>query len=414
MFRRLYWQVHLAFVVVVVGSLACAGFFARTVSQRERVPLPVAPIAELVAAEVDRSSVAEAAERLHLRLTVWDGALHPLAWSDLHDPPDPRGPPVQWLGFHEGPTAAVHLADGRWLGLGYDWQFDHRRFVVGLGAMAICASLLLYPLARRLTRRIERLQATVERWGEGDLAARAHVHGHDEVATLGRGFNRAADRVQALVDGQRRMLASASHELRSPLARLRMAVELLDDGTPERTAMTTEASRDVEELDDLVGDLLLASRLQARPEPGPRELVDVAALLDDEARRAGVPTVVTVPAAVDGDPKMLRRALRNLLDNAGRHAGGADRAEVSTAGGVVTVSVSDRGAGIDVTEAARVFEPFYRPAGHREGHDGGVGLGLALVRDIARHHGGDVIHVARPGGGSTFLLTIQEGSEVKC
>ncbi len=333
--RRLYWQIHLAFVGVVVCSVACAGLFGRAMSNH----------------------------------TDW--------------------PPPREMWAEHGPE-------------------HHLRLAAGLAIMAGVASILLYPVARRITRRLDHLGGVVNRWGEGDLAARACVYGNDEVADLMRGFNHSADRVQGLIEGQRRMLASASHELRSPLARLRMAVELMDDGSPERTGAAAEATRDIEELDALVGDLLLASRLSARPEPGPREAVDIAEIAREEASRASV-SFDGQPAEATVDPRMIRRLVRNLLDNARRHAEGAESIFVRAEPGRVRITVLDRGPGVPEADRERIFEPFYRPAGHDEGAHGGVGLGLALVREIARHHGGDASYCPRAGGGSEFEVVIAVG-----
>ncbi|GDX78735.1 sensor histidine kinase [Deltaproteobacteria bacterium] len=412
--RHLYLQIYAAFVLIGVMSVCAAGFVAQTLFDGRKLPDPLGPVAALVAEQIDpadpKASTAAVGERLHLRLTLWDEGLHPLGWNgELLKQPDPREGEVQWLKWEQGPAAAVRLADGRWLGLSYSWAFDHRHFLIGLGVLIAVTSALTLPLARRITRRLERLRAVVDRWGAGELGARFPVHGRDEVAELGRGFNLAADKVQGLLDSQRKMLASASHELRSPLARVRMAVELLDDGTPEQTALVAGVGRDIEELDELVGDLLLASRLQARPEPGPRERVDLLALAVEEGARVGA-EVRGVAASVSADPRMLRRAVRNLLENARRYGGSASvEVEISAAGARVLLSVLDRGPGVPEADRARIFEPFFRVGGHAEGRDGGVGLGLALVRDIAQHHGGEVRYSPREGGGSRFEVELAAG-----
>ncbi len=403
--RHLYLQIYAAFVAIVLVSFLAAGATAQTLFGHDRVPEPLGPVARQLAASLDPTApdggVDALGDRLHLRLTLFDADGRRVGASDTpHPPPDLGGEPVQWIGWERGPNGAVRLDDGRWLALGYHGRWDPRHFATGLVVLVLATSALTWPLARRITRRLERLGAVVERWGRGELGARAPVRGHDEVAELGRGFNAAADRVQELLDGQRRMLASASHELRSPLARVRMALELLDDDNPERAALVAGATADVEELDALVGDLLLASRRPGRP-ARVETAVDLAALAAAEGARVGATT--TGRGQVRGDPTMLRRALRNLVENARRH-GGPGAIEVIVTPG--RVEVLDRGPGVPEGERSRIFEPFYRAAGHAEGRDGGVGLGLALVRDIARHHGGDVVCLPRDGGGSRFVLTL--------
>src|SRR5678815_2188802 len=153
------------------------------------------------------------------------------------------------------------------------------RFVTHLGLLALAMGVAAWPMARSITGRLERLQRGVDQWGDGNLSARVEVEGHDEVAELARGFNAAATRIEGLVEGQRRMLASASHELRSPLARVRMALEMVDDPRPDRRALLEAAKDDIAELDELIDDLLLSSRLESRPIA--RETVDLGALALD-------------------------------------------------------------------------------------------------------------------------------------
>ena len=405
--RRMFWKLHAAFVAIALASGICAASVSHLIAPPESVPPTILPLAEELATKIDPAdpdgSVDALAEKFSLRVTLWDPQLHVIGVSgEGMATPDPAGPSTQWLRFRHGPEVAAHLSDGRWLGIGYAWHWKPTYLIFGLCLAAVVSALLMYPLARTLTRRLERLQKTVDGWGEGDLAARAAVHGHDEVAELSTRFNQAADRVQKLLDAQRRMLASASHELRSPLARVRMAVELLGDGTPAHEKILSDTTRDIEELDALVGDLLLASRIQSGAPGAVPSPVDLGQIAAEEAERSGATSTGT--ATILGDAKMLRRAIRNLLENARRY-GGESPVEITVGSGpAISIRVEDRGPGIPESERERIFEPFYRPTGHAEGRDGGVGLGLALVRDIARHHGGDVRYEAREGGGSRFVL----------
>jgi signal transduction histidine kinase len=231
------------------------------------------------------------------------------------------------------------------------------------------------------------------------------VKGKDEIARLASSFNRTAEKIQALVLQERRMLASASHELRSPLARVRMAIELLETAEPERRErLVAEASRDIEELDLLVEDLL--SSVRAQTGLSNSKPLDLSALVEQVAARFDV-VVDGSPVNVEGDRRMLERLTRNLLENALRHGGGAAvRVSVESAEGTARIVVEDEGPGVPEAERERIFEPFYRPSGHDESTHGGVGLGLSLVRQIASHHGGRAWVEPRPGGGSRFIAEI--------
>ena len=304
-----------------------------------------------------------------------------------------------------------------WLRPPYGFQW-----MLGLAGLVVMA--VLFPVARRLTQRLEALQRGVQRWGEGDLSARLPEGGQDEVADLSRRFNAAAERVQslmasqaALLQSQKSLLANASHELRSPLARIRMAVEL--SGTQGSPAARDEIQRSITELDQLVDEILLASRLDAREaDIGTVESVDLIGLLAEECARVGA--VFELPectgeVVVAGVVKLLRRAVRNLLENAVRHGRRTGHAEVvaqlSLEGGYAVLHIDDRGPGVPPDQRERIFEPFYRLPGASE-REGGVGLGLALVRQIAVRHGGSVACDNREGGGARFTLRLPQSPEI--
>jgi signal transduction histidine kinase len=267
-----------------------------------------------------------------------------------------------------------------------------------------------WPVVRRLTRRLEDLKRGVEAFGAGALHQRVAEDGRDEVAALGASFNRAAARIEALLVSHRSLLANASHELRSPLARLKMAVSLID-GAPaaQRAQLRQEIHTNIGELDALVEEVLLASRLDASAEKPGTDRVDLLALAAEGAARLPAGVQVQVDGAsvpVLGDERLLRRALRNLLENARRYGGDPIELQVGRgAGGVAELRVCDRGAGVPEAYRERIFEAFFRLPGHAE-YAGGVGLGLALVRQIAQRHGGEVRCTAREGGGSCFCLSL--------
>jgi signal transduction histidine kinase len=278
--------------------------------------------------------------------------------------------------------------------------------VVTLAVLFAAISIGAYPVVRRLTRRLESLKLGVEAFGAGALDRRVAEDGGDEVAAVGASFNRAAARVEALLRSQQSLLANASHELRSPLARLKMAVALLEDApATQHERLRREIDTNIGELDALVEEVLLASRLDDAAQPlAPPERVDLLGLASEEAAHFDVSAGGDC-AVVSGDERLLRRAMRNLLENAQRYGGGDVSLATRLRSGRVELSVCDRGPGVPAAARERIFEPFYRLPGHAE-QAGGVGLGLSLVRQIAERHGGSVRCEPREGGGSCFVLSL--------
>jgi len=311
-----------------------------------------------------------------------------------------------WLHPWAGPPAgAIHLPDGRWLVARV--PRDRRHPGVGLFFMlaliALAVGVGAYPVVRRLTARLERLQAGVESLGAGDLSARVKVEGNDEVAQLARSFNRAAGRIEELVGAHKSLLANASHELRTPLARIRMAVELMKENADPRRKRGLE--EDIMELDALIDEILIASRLDAVKGREADEEVDLLALASEECARYEEADLAGQPVTVRGDPRLLRRMIRNLLENARRHGAPPIDVRVSRAEGAVELRVSDHGPGIPDAEREDMFRPFYRFTDG--GERAGAGLGLALVRQIARRHGGDARYLGREQSGGSFIVTLE-------
>ena len=344
------------------------------------------------------------------------------------------------------------------------FDFGWMLFVVGL-AVALGA----YPVMRRLTLRLEALQRGVERWGEGDLSARVSTEGRDEVAFLAGRFNHAAERIETLMNSHKSLLANASHELRSPLARIRMGLELMNHpvpalspanipgsvdstelveaGTSLRPAalkptftVRDELFRSINELDQLIDEILLASRLDARQaDAEPFERLDLTGLAAEECARLNVELHAELgngngngerdgvrgpspgetasfgmdssghSLTLQGSPRLLRRMIRNLLENARRYSTGDISLELAQirkgTQQLAVIKVHDRGPGVPEAQRERIFQPFFRLPGASE-REGGVGLGLALVKSISQRHGGTVRCEARPGGGASFVVEL--------
>ena len=313
-----------------------------------------------------------------------------------------RSPPGSPPGENLRPTA-----DGmRPPMAGLPWLPEGKGVVILLAMLFLAVAAGAYPVVRGLTRRLEHLKQGVEAFGAGALHQRVDDRGRDEVAAVAASFNQAAGRIEALLRSNQSLLANASHELRSPLARLKMAVSMIEDAGPaQRESLRVEVHKNIAELDALVEEVLLASRLDATRDPLQADPVDLLPMAAEEAARVQAEAAGDA-AVVRGDERLLRRAVRNLLENARRYGGDEVLVEVATlAGGGAAVSVSDRGPGVPEAYRERIFEAFFRLPGHAE-RAGGVGLGLALVRQIAQRHGGSVRCEPRAGGGSRFTLTL--------
>jgi signal transduction histidine kinase len=319
--------------------------------------------------------------------------------------PEPKGPDggsamVAWA---HGPVHYVPLADGRWLAASVPIGAHARMvFHLMLTLLAVAIGVAAFPLVRQISRRLERLQQGVESLGAGDLASRVPVEGRDEVARLAESFNRAAGRIEQLLQGHKALLANASHELRTPLARIRLAVELMKQSVDPKRRLGLE--QDIAELDWLVDEILLASRLDTVTENLASEDLDLLALAAEECSRYDQVQLDGSVISVKGDARLLRRLLRNLLENARRHGAPPTQVRIVRAGTNALITVCDNGAGVPPAEFENVFRPFHRPK--ETGDRAGSGLGLSLVRQIARRHGGDARCMLMDDGRSGFAVTL--------
>ena len=422
--RHLYLRIWLAVVAVVALLMLVVGWAWRaTVEHHAAPPAPREWVVLNAQGEVlAKTFRAGPWSPLQFDLTLPDGQALQLQVQRSGERDDARGGQRRGPDWQERP--ALHGAGMTGYGprrlpphLRNDmpWWARPSGFFWMLGLMGLAVALGLYPVVRRLTQRLEGLQRGVQRWGEGDLAVRVPVQGDDEVADLSERFNAAAERIEGLMASQKSLLANASHELRSPLARIRMGLELMDDSVDSdtKTRIRSEILRNMGELDQLIDEILLASRLDAHEvDLGTVEAVDLVGLCAEECARVGA--VLDVPEGmhtleVQGVAKLLRRMVRNLLENARRYGVVTPMqtdivlALRSSPQGV-RLTVRDSGPGVPIEYRERIFEPFFRLPGARESV-GGVGLGLALVRSIVQRHGGQVSCQAAEGGGTIFTVS---------
>ncbi|MCY6381738.1 sensor histidine kinase [Hoeflea prorocentri] len=294
-----------------------------------------------------------------------------------------------WRRSPHGPTLTLTLPDGRILIADRQEEDDFNPLLSLLALLvmvALCVGIAAFPLVRRLTRRLEKLQRGVERIGQGDLSARVDVRGRDEVAKLASSFNEAAEKIEKLVNAHRLLLANASHELRTPLSRIRLGLEMSKgEQDPKRRAAL---QRDIAELDSLIDEILLMSRLDAGANINLTQTVDLVALAAEECARYENCDLSGSAPEIRGDQRLLHRLLANLLENAHKHGAPPVSVEIGSHDNLVFLTVRDNGLGIAEDDREKVFQPFYRGADRQNVN--GYGLGLPLVRQIAVAHGGTV------------------------
>jgi two-component system sensor histidine kinase CpxA len=296
-------------------------------------------------------------------------------------------------------------------------------------AVFLTAGIVCYGLARYLSSPVVRLRTATQQLAAGDLSARvgaANGRRRDELADLGRDFDVMAEQIQSLMDSKQRLLHDISHELRSPLARLKIALELArqSDGPEARWALD-RIEREADRLNDLIGQLLTLARLDSKAQNKSNSSVDLKRIVDEivadadfEARSAGraVKLVASLDCLVDGNEQLLRSAIENVVRNAASYTAEGTSVEVSLRCGngdqQAVIDVLDRGSGVPQAALASIFHPFYRVADARDRQSGGSGLGLSIAQRAVQIHGGSVSASNAPGGGLLveILLPLAPGN----
>jgi two-component system sensor histidine kinase CpxA len=282
----------------------------------------------------------------------------------------------------------------------------------------LISGVICYLLTRYLTGPILRLRAAARELAAGNLGARADASmekRRDELGQLVRDFNQMADRIETLLNSERQLIRDISHELRSPLARLNVALGLARQRAgAEAAPQLDRIEREAERLNELIGRLLTLARLEGAAVPPEQEPISLADLVRDVAEDAGFEAEsrhcsVQVKAAEDcttvGSPDLLRSAVENVVRNAVRYTAEGTQVEINLAcvgedgNRWAAIRVRDHGPGLPESELGNVFRPFYRVTHARERETGGTGLGLAITERAVRLHGGTITAANAPGGG---------------
>jgi len=303
----------------------------------------------------------------------------------------------------------VAQADGRWRivrpdpGVGLSaWQ---QRMMLWFVLSTLAMAPFAYMFSRRLAAPLRLFANAAERLGRDPRAPPLALKGSKEIDVAVRAFNEMQERLRRYVEDRTAMVGAIAHDLRTPLTRLRFRIESAPDDARAKMAA------DIDQMEAMISATLTFVRDATRDgERTPLELSSLLESLCDEMAETGSKTEVATGEKVvlDGDPVALRRLFTNLLDNAVKF-GGAARARIFREEASAVVEIDDDGPGIPPEDAERVFEPFYRREPSRSRQTGGIGLGLAVVRSIARGHGGDVALLNRKGGGLTARVLLPIG-----
>ncbi len=396
--RRLYVQIYLTIIASLVLVVVVSGtvwHFAGS-GRIERGGFEIA--AKLAAGSLasadapqlqQRSSLRELADVLEVDLALYNQEKQLIAVSGgllphIAKEKTESGRVRRW----GRPVWQLKLPDQRWLIA--RMRSNRASFLLApiafFGSVALVIGLCAFPVVRRLTRRLERLQEGVEGIGSGDFSTRVAIEGKDEVAQLAVSFNKAAEKIENLLGAHQSLLANASHELRTPLSRIRLGIDLYKG--PEDKARKAAMEQDISELDQLVNEILLMSRLDASTKTGDRGLVDLLAIAAEECARYEDCTISGSSVEINGDARLLQRMMRNLIENACRHGTPPVEVRVVRQGNSAVFEVLDHGPGIPEDQREKVAAPFYRLPGRQDVK--GYGLGLALVAQIVESHDGGV------------------------
>lgn len=311
-----------------------------------------------------------------------------------------------------GFMASMRLADGAWVNvrvlLPPPQPWHSATFLVAFVLMTVAAALLILWAVKRLMRPVRLLAEAADRLGRDVNAPPLPERGPSEVAIAAHAFNQMAERIRRFVADRTQMLAAIGHDLRTPITRLRLRAEFMDDDEQRRKMLS-----DLDEMEQMITATLTFARDDAAAEPAsPMDLAALCRTVADEAADARPELAEAIGyegperMTVRARPVALKRAVANLVANALAYGGAARLRLERPEGGAARLSVEDDGPGIDEADLETVFAPFRRLEASRNRETGGTGLGLTITRNILRAHGGDVVLRNRPGGGLTAVATL--------
>lgn len=300
-------------------------------------------------------------------------------------------------------SVALQLMDGTWLNFSFasvkTLPFSSWSQLLALAAGIAAVMILGVGAMRLITRPIESLASAAEELGRGARPSDVPEAGLNEVRQAARAFNRMHHRIRRMIADRTQMIAAISHDLRTPITRLRLRAEFVEDPEEQRKMLA-----DLDQMEAIIKSTLAFAREDADTEP--TSPVDLAALLQEVAESHPPARLATrVPCTLRARPVALRRCFNNLVENAIRYGGSAEIA-IGDRPGAVEVTIDDAGPGIPEQRLEDVFRPFVRLEESRNRDSGGAGLGLAIARSVVLAHGGTIVLANRPGGGLRAVVRL--------
>lgn len=424
--RPLVWKIFFTYIATAVVIVVSLGFFMRLFIHGERGPGTILLknaneytdyLIQTIGDPPRLSEMKRLSEKLDLQIRV-ESPGGVVQTSELEPIQSYREDVIHWVrerevGKRNGRFFVIRTqGETSYLFMLWEDPFGGKitRHVIAILFFIVIVFVMSFLTVRWILKPMRQLLIGVQKVSSGDLNYRIAPRCHDEFRTLSEAFNQMLDRIKGMLEAKDQLLVDVSHELRSPLTRMKVATEMLPAGT-----MRTHLDGDLRELETLIDEILEGYRNKSPNGSLQREPVKIVPLVEEVANAYSVVLISEVESSleINVDPKKMKRALQNLIQNAVKFSSDQPRpVEVKVKGreSEIAISVRDYGAGIPEDELTRIFEPFYRldrsRTRQKNYQTGGFGLGLSIVRTLVEAHGGKIRVESKLGEGSEFTISL--------